>query len=105
MDASAAADNEPRPGVNELVDQALCEIEVGLRQDDPEFERRMQQVVRADIGNAVAVFTLLAAGAVLLVVGLATQSAAAWIGGFAALFGSLLVDHHYQRRVERASST
>lgn len=105
MDAHAATDRQPKLGANELVDRALREIEVGLRQDDPEFERRMQRIERADIGNALAVFTLLAASAVLLVIGLATQTLSAWIGGVVALFGSFLVDHHYQRGVERAIGT
>jgi len=60
------------------------------------------RIVRAGLA-AVVVFSLLAAGAVLLTVGLATPSAVPWVAGLVALVGSVLVDHGRARALPRTS--
>ena len=47
------------------VDQAIQEIERALVADDPEFARHVRATQRKDVINVVAVFVLLAVGAVL----------------------------------------
>src|SRR5690606_31132624 len=68
------------------------EIERAARRTDPAFVRRLERQVRRNDQLALAVFALLAVGAVLLTVGLATTSLAVWLGGFAALGASVVAD-------------
>ena len=58
---------------DEQVNAAIEDIERALVADDPDFARRVQVVRRNDAINFVAVFVLLAAGAVLLTVGRRTD--------------------------------
>ena len=67
-----------------VIDETVREMELKLSGDDPGFVRRIQRIIRRDRAHAVVVFSLLAVGAVLLVVGMATQAWALWFaGGFA----------------------
>jgi hypothetical protein len=65
---------------DEQVRAALEEIEHELRVDDPKFVRQAQAVCRVDAFAAVTVFLLLAAGAVLLTLGVATMALVPWAG-------------------------
>jgi hypothetical protein len=73
------------------------EIELALLRDDPTFCRGWKALQRRSALYALAVFSLLAAGAVLLTTGLAIQSAPTWWAGVAALVLSAGVDRGYHR--------
>jgi len=83
---------------DEQVNAAIEDIERALVADDPEFARRVQVVQRNDDINFIAVFVLLAAGAVLLTVGLATHRWIPWSIGVAMLVVSVLVDDRHRHR-------
>jgi hypothetical protein len=71
--------------------QAIDDIEQGLAQEDPAFVRRIRARDRAEVVSAYSVCLLLAAGTVLLTVGLAIGSWSVWLGGiltFVASFGA-----------------
>jgi hypothetical protein len=76
-----------------LVRDAIDDVERGLDRDDPDFVHRMRRLRRAELTNTLAVFMLLAVGAVLLTVGLATLSWPAWVAGGLAFLASFAVDH------------
>jgi hypothetical protein len=82
-----------------LVRDAIDEIDDDLDREDPDFVQRMHRLERAEIVNALAVFLLLAVGAVLMTVGLATLSWPAWAAGGLAFVVSFAVDHHHRRMV------
>ncbi|HYZ97524.1 MAG TPA: DUF3040 domain-containing protein [Acidimicrobiales bacterium] len=84
---------------------AFRQIEQGLVQDDPAFVQRLRALYRAEIAAVVTVFLLLAGGAVLLTVGLATLSWPIWVAGVSALLASVVVDEHHRRVVERSSGS
>lgn len=90
------------PAQKAAIDRAFHHIELGLAQDDPDFVRRVRRLQRSDVVHAIAVFLLLAVGAVLLVVGLATQTWATWLAGGSAFLCSFAVDACYQRSIGRA---
>lgn len=90
------------PTRNGVVDHALHHIEVGLVHDDPEFVRRMRRLERAENVHALTVFALLAASAVLLLVGLATQTRWLW-GGHLALIAAFGVDHRHRHKLSQAA--
>ena len=75
-------------------DQRILEIddiERALLGEDPTLPKRMRALERTDTLNVFVVFSLLATGAVLLAVGLATLSFGVWTTGVAALIMSALV--------------
>ena len=82
---------------DEQVNQALAEIEAALLTEDPAFARRVQTARRRETINVVAVFTLLAAGAVLLTVGFATNAFVPWSIGVVALIAAVFIDDHHRR--------
>jgi Protein of unknown function (DUF3040) len=88
---------------DEQVSRAIDEIERALRHDDPAFVQRVRALRRAEIGTVVTVALLLVSGAVLLTVGLATLSWAAWGGGLLALLVSVVVDEHHKHALRRMS--
>jgi Protein of unknown function (DUF3040) len=79
------------------VDEMVDELERALMIDDPEFARRIHRVQRDETVNFVVVFVLLAIGAVLLTVGLATAVVIPWLAGIASLLTAVLVDDHHKR--------
>ena len=83
------------------VTRAIDEIERALRRDDPAFLHRVQQLQRREMANVLTVLTLLASGAVLLTVGLATVSWPIWGAGLIALVASVLVDEHHKHSLDR----
>lgn len=83
---------------DEQVNAAIEDIERALVADDPDFARRVQVVQRNDAINFIAVFVLLAAGAVLLTAGLATHRWIPWSIGVAMLVFSVLVDDRHRHR-------
>jgi uncharacterized membrane protein YesL len=85
-----------------LTREAIAEVERGLAHDDSEFVRRFRSRYRAEIVTALSVFLLLAAGAVLLTIGLATVSWPAWIAGILAFLGSFAVNALHDRSVQRS---
>jgi hypothetical protein len=100
--------NRPRPdhrpgqlSSSELARQ-LDELEQTLRREDPALVKQFRD--RARTRNDVAVFSLLAAGAVLLAIALAARSPLAWLGGVAAYLASFGVDRRHHRTFRRASS-
>jgi hypothetical protein len=82
---------------DDQVTQAIEEIEHELRQNDPDFVRRIRHLRRWDDLTVLCVFALLAAGAVLLTVGLAAASWPAGAAGWFALVSSVVVDRYHQR--------
>jgi hypothetical protein len=80
----------------------LEEIEFALLRDDPTFRSRWKALQRRSALYALAVFSLLAAGAVLLTTGLAIQSAPTWWAGVAALVLSVGVDRGYRKALTSA---
>jgi hypothetical protein len=74
-------------------------IRLDLLRHDPDFGRRWRAVERGSTLNAIAVFALLAASAVLLATGFAIQSLAVWCAGALASLASFVVDLRYRRRL------
>jgi hypothetical protein len=87
------------PMNEQQVDEMVDELERALMVDDPEFVRRMVRVKRYETVNFVVVFILLAVGAVLLTVGMATAFVIPWLAGIASLLTAVLVDDHHKRRL------
>jgi hypothetical protein len=86
---------------DEQVKSAVAEMERALQAEDPGFVRRVHAVRRADNANCVAVFLLLAAGAVLLTIGVATVSLVPWTLGLVSLVTAVLVDDHHKKTLRR----
>ena len=89
-------------------DQRILEIddiERALLGEDPTLPERMRALERTDTLNVFVVFSLLATGAVLLTVGLATLSFGVWTTGVAALVMSALVDQGHKRTLLGAPTT
>ena len=83
--------------VSEPIDEAIRGIELALAQEDPEFVAHMRKLEKATQVNAIAVISLLAVSAVLLIAGLATLTYTTWAAGALAFIGAFAVDHRYQR--------
>ncbi len=86
---------------DDQVARAIHEIECALVQEDPIFLRRVRQLHRREAATVLSVFALLAAGAVLLTVGLATLSWVVWCGGLLSLVIAAVVDQHHQSHLRR----
>jgi hypothetical protein len=86
---------------DEQVSRAVAEMEQALQAEDPGFVRRVDAVRRADNASCVAVFLLLAAGAVLLTVGVATVALVPWTLGLASLVAAVVVDDHHKKALRR----
>jgi hypothetical protein len=84
-----------------LAQETLVVVEQGLAQDDPAFLKRFHAHYRAEIATVITVFILLASGAVLLTVGVATASWAIWVAGVVAFLASFAVDEHHKHAVRR----
>jgi hypothetical protein len=99
-------DDEVRRTIDELeralTRQAIEEVERGLADDDPAFVRRVRKHCRIECATALAVFLLLATGAVMLTVGLATPSWPIWMGGIMAFLGSFAVNALHERTLQRS---
>jgi hypothetical protein len=78
-------------------DEMFDELERELMVDDPELVHRMVRVERQDRVNVFIVFVLLAVGAVLLTMGIATADVIPWLAGVASLLTAVLVDNHHKR--------
>jgi hypothetical protein len=76
-------------------------MEQALRAEDPSFVRRVQAVRRADNASCIAVFVLLALGAVLLTFGVATVALVPWTLGLASLVTAVLVDDRHKKALRR----
>ena len=70
-------------------------VEQGLEHDDPDLVQRMHRLEHADLANALTVTMLVAVGAVLITVGLATLTWPAWLAGGLAFLASWAIDRHY----------
>lgn len=84
-----------------LTQEAIEEVEHGLAHDDPAFVKRTRALRRAEIRSVLTVFLLLAVGALLLTVGVATFSWIAWSAGLLAFLASFVVNEchkHFLRR-------
>jgi hypothetical protein len=88
---------------DDRVTRAIDEIERVLADDDPAFVQRVRHLQRSEDVTVLAVFLLLAAGAVLLTVGLAILSWPAVAAGLFALVGSVLVDRRHKRSPGRCA--
>jgi Protein of unknown function (DUF3040) len=86
---------------DDQVSRAIERIEQELVHDDPAFVHRFSAARRAELCTAIAVFVLLASGAVLLTVGLATPSWIAGGAGLLTLVASVLVDEHHKHACRR----
>ena len=84
---------------DEQVNQAIEGIERALLAEDPAFAHRVNGARRREAIHVVVVFVLLAAGAVLLTVGFATNEFVPWSIGVAALLAAVLIDDHHRRAV------
>jgi hypothetical protein len=91
------------PMNDDKVTRAIHEIERLLAHDDPAFVQRLRRLQRRDDVTVLSVFVLLAAGAVLLTVGLATPSWPVFAGGLFALASSVLVDRRHKRSPGRCA--
>ena len=87
---------------DDKIAQTVDEIERELSHDDPAFVRRVGRLERRDDTIVLSVFALLAAGAVLLIVGLATLSWPTCAAAFVALVSSVAVDERHKRSLRRA---
>jgi hypothetical protein len=79
----------------------IDEIERTLLRNDPSFARRLRKLDQAHKRHDTVVFSLLAASALLLAVGVATLSLAAWIAGVCAYFSSYAVDTRHERKLQQ----
>jgi hypothetical protein len=86
---------------NDRFTEAIDDIERGLRHEDPDFVQRFRHLQRRDDLTALSIFALMAVGAVLLIVGLATFSWPAWAAGLFALVISVVADEHHKRNLRR----
>jgi hypothetical protein len=86
---------------DDQVTRSIDEIEGALRQDDPAFLQRVDHLQRQELATFLSVLALLAAGAVLLTVGLATLSWPVWGAGLGTLVASVLVDEYHKHVVRR----
>ena len=86
---------------DEQVRATVAEMEQALQSEDPGFMRRVHAVRRADNATCVAVFLLLALGAVLLTFGVATVALVPWMLGLASLVTAVLVDDHHKKALRR----
>lgn len=85
---------------NELLELEIDEIERTLLRDDPAFAKRLRALDEADNRHDTTVFSLLAASAVLLAVGLATLTPAAWLAGAGAFITSSVLDARHERKLD-----
>jgi hypothetical protein len=96
-------DDDVRRAIDELegalAREAIEEVERGLARDDPAFVRGIEDRWRVENAVLLAVGVLLAAGAVLLTVGLATFSWPVWVAGLLAFLGALAVNALHDRAV------
>ena len=86
---------------DEQIGAVIDKIERALAIDDPAFVRRFHKIRRSEAINAVIVFVLLAAGAVLLTVAVATTTVVPGAIALAALTGAVLADELHQRTQRR----
>jgi hypothetical protein len=86
---------------DEQVNAAVADMERALQAEDPGFVRRVHAVRRSDNATCVAVFLLLAAGAVLLTLGVATVSLVPWALGLASHVTAVVVDDHHKKALRR----
>jgi hypothetical protein len=87
---------------DDQVSRTIDEIARALRSEDPALVSRFNASQRAEVATAITVVALLASGAVLLTLGLATLSWAAWFGGVGALLASVAVDERHKRVLRRS---
>jgi hypothetical protein len=86
---------------DDQVSEAISELERALAAEDPAFVTRVRRLQRGDTINVVVVVVLLAAGAVLLTVGLSLTALVPWLAGGASLVSAVLVDDHHQRTLRQ----
>ena len=86
---------------DDQVSRAIEEIEQALRREDPSFLQTSHDLEQRPGITEVAVFSLLAASAVLLTVGLATASAVPWYLGVVAYSACFVVDRQHERHRRR----
>jgi hypothetical protein len=86
---------------NDQVSRSIQELEGWLGHDDPKFLKRFRALRRAEVATVLSVFLLIAGGAVLLTLGLATRSWPAWCGGMISLLTSIVVDEHHKHALRR----
>ena len=84
---------------DEQVNEVIEGIERALLAEDPAYAHRVNSTRRREAVHVVLVFVLLAAGAVLLTVGFATNAFLPWSIGVAALLTAVLIDDHHRRAV------
>jgi Protein of unknown function (DUF3040) len=80
---------------------AIDDIERRLRHEDPDFVQRFRHLQRRDDMTALSIFALMAVGAVLMIVGLATLSWPTWAAGLLVLVTSVVADEHRKRGLRR----
>ena|SRR5437588_7750278 len=77
------------------VGRTIEDLEQGLSEDDPELAKRLRAMFRTDYATYLTVFALIATGAMLFTVGLATLSWAAWSAGLLTMLAATLLDAHH----------
>ena len=85
---------------DDLFRRRIDAVERALGREDPAFVKRFRRLQRSEMLHDLTVFALLAVGAVVMTVGLATTAVFATSFGVAAMLAGLLVDVRH-RRVER----
>jgi hypothetical protein len=86
---------------DDRVGEAISELERALAAEDPAFVTRVRRLQRGDSINVIVVFVLLAAGAVLLTVGVSLTALIPWLAGVASLVSAVLVDDHHKRTLRQ----
>lgn len=98
-------DDQVRRAIEELerglTQAAIDEAEQALAHDDPALVKRTRAFYRAEVRTALAVFLLLATGAVLLTVGVSTLSWPAWVAGLVAFLASFAANEHHKHVLRR----
>jgi hypothetical protein len=93
------------PITNDQLARQIDELEQNLRRDDPSLAQQFNKLQRARTRIDIAVFSLLAAAAVLLAVALATTSPVAGFGGIVAYVAAFGVYNQHLRKLDRPSAT
>ena len=93
-DRTSARNDDP-------LSQQLAEIERALRREDPTFLKRLRRLRCNEVVNVLTVFGLLASGAVLVTVGLATASVTVCSIAITAMLTACFIDRRYHQALRR----
>ncbi len=84
------------------LDRRIAEIEQELLRTDPTLDQQFAKLDPGDRWHDAAVFTLLAASAVFLMIGLSTMSIVAWFAGATSVIAAFTIDARHEREMRAA---